>query len=96
MVNAKIIKDHDHPPARALVFQAYEEVLEVRSERHCCSHLIAPQMHEAALLNYGAYDGYRGPTFLQQMQLHARGQPALRGLLPHVEGGLVHIEDLII
>lgn len=53
-------------------------------------------MNETALLTYRAYDGDGGPTFLQQVQLHARGQPALRGLLPHVEGGLVYIEDLVI
>jgi hypothetical protein len=54
------------------------------------------QMDEAALLADSPDDGDGGPPVLQHVQLHARYEPALRGLLPQVEGGLVHIHDLII
>ena len=93
MVNAKIVEDHHHPPTCTFSLESNEEALEVDSIVVLLKHL---KMNEAALLADGPDHGDGGTPILQHVQLHASCEPALRGLLPQIEGGLVHVHDLII
>ena len=93
MVNAKIIEHHYHSTTCTLSLESYEEALEVDSIVVLLEHL---QMDEAALLADGPDHGDGGTPILQHVQLHASCEPALRGLLPQIKGGLVHVHDLII
>ena len=93
MVNAKIIEHYYHSTTCTFSLESNEEALEVHSIVVLLEHL---QMDEAALLADDAYDGDGGTPILQHVQLHASCEPALRGLLPQIKGGLVHVHDLII
>ena len=93
MVNAKIIEHHYHSTTCTFSLESYEEALEVDSIVVLLEHL---QMDEAALLADGPDHGDGGTPILQHVQLHTSCEPALRGLLSQIKGGLVHVHDLII
>ena len=93
MMDPQIIEHDDHTTTLALVLEGNQEMLEVPLVIGIVQQLY---MHETSLLADGTNDRDGGSTVLQHVQLHSWRHPALRRLLPEIEGGLVHVDDLVV